>query len=1050
MKSPSHAPAPRFPLASRGGNRGFALIVTLSLMILLTVIAVGLLSLSSISLRSSSISSATAIARTNARMALLMAIGELQKQNGRDQSVTARADLLDEKSPNPSWTGVWKLNTASPATTPTPAWLVSGANPNPATALTDANSVTLYKPLAAATGKKELRAPLVSVKKDFVDGGYAWWVGDEGTKARVDLKSATTTASVSDRLTKSQTPQTPGLGNLGSEFTDAAFGVSGLVNKSLLISPETIGIAAGNRDVPKQYFDDITTGGFGLPVNAKLGGMKADLSLVFDRSQQSQPFVGAFLGATPAALTLASAATFDFNVTDKSRFYLSDELVNNVVQGVGPNWGTLFNYSRLWTSASSGTIPMVASNPRVDSNLRQATWLPYMRANAGTQYNQDIQHTNSSVAPVISVVQFGLLMGAKAGPSKATTNTKRYQPQLLIKPVIGLWNPYNVAISAMSYQLDWAICPYFRLDFDKPGSNGLFPGNSGNVTEMWLRDYWKYGDSAIPTPTDPGGGRWMRLKTDAVDFQPGEFRLFSVSANPAISSDFNLLVPTLDPKGAFTIDIIRSEDKPGSTLPEDKKGQPLLIDEGSWGWFGDVYLQDTHVDGAAKSYGVGTVQHFKDQGKQIDLDAAVTWLSLKVKTSTDEINLNRYTNLWNGGRDDKAMKPYIPEPLITARNRLTTSGASGKIPHRIEDLASGNPGAVGTWRFYTRNSLEMDDPGQGSRGWIDSNPVTLSSNLKLDGSRSTSAGREGWNAVAQLIPGAHRTGAIAGDVGDGFGGNRGLVAEGGFSSNAIPQGVPTPGRWQGFGGPGSTAATGFTHVIAYDVPRSPLVSIGQFQHAQLSRYNYEPGFVVGNSYANPRIPLNAVSKQDFAGITGFKIVDTAHQVNSRLWDSAFFSTLGLDYLGKNSGKFDDAFDFKDLSLGTKTLPNPRMTFSPLNGDTSIDKIIADAGTLAPRAIAARIGVNGAFNVNSTSVGAWKALLSSMATLELPSINPKTGAVSWQNPNGVRFNRFGNTISPDAFKGGSRDAAFWQGWRELSAKDLDDLAKEIVVQIRERG
>ncbi|MEO5715306.1 MAG: hypothetical protein ABIT37_17645, partial [Luteolibacter sp.] len=42
------------------------------------------------------------------------------------------------------------------------------------------------------------------------------------------------------------------------------------------------------------------------------------------------------------------------------------------------------------------------------------------------------------------------------------------------------------------------------------------------------------------------------------------------------------------------------------------------------------------------------------------------------------------------------------------------------------------------------------------------------------------------------------------------------------------------------------------------------------------------------------------------------------------------------------------------------------------------------------------------------------------------------------------------ISPDAFKGGSRDAAFWQGWRELSAKDLDDLAKEIVVQIRERG
>ncbi|MEY3896910.1 MAG: hypothetical protein RLZZ214_2431, partial [Verrucomicrobiota bacterium] len=664
-------------------------------------------------------------------------------------------------------------------------------------------------------------------------------------------------------------------------------------------------------------------------------------------------------------------------------------------------------------------------------------------------YNQDLQHTNSAVAPVISVIQFGLMMGAKPAASRAN-GTKRYQPQLLIKPVIGLWNPYNVAIAPIAYQLDWAIAPYFRLDFDKPNAGGVFPGNSGNVTEMWLRDYWKIGDSGLPTPTDPGGGRWMRLKTDAVDFQPGEFRLFSAAANSSVSNDFNQLVPTLDLKGAFTLDIIRSEDKPGSILPEDKKGQPLLIDEGSWGWFGDVYLQDTHVDGTTKSYGVGTVQHFLNQGKQIDLDAAVTWLSLKAKAATEDINLNRYTNLWNGGRNDKASKPYLPEPLISARTRLTMSGASGKMPHRIETLASGNPGAVGTWRFYTRNSLEIDDPGQGARGWIDSNPVTLSSNMKLDGSRSVSATREGWNAVAHLIPGAHRTGAIAGDVGDGFGGNRGLVAEGGFSSNAIPQGVPTPGRWQGYGGPGSKNATGFTHVIAYDVPRSPLVSVGQFQHAQLSRYNFEPGFVVGNSYANPRVPLNAVSKKDFADITGFKIVDTSHQVNSRLWDSVFFSTLGLDYLGKTSGKFDDAFDFKGLSLGSKTLPNPRMAFFPRSGDTSIDKVIADAGTLAPQAIAARIGVKGAFNVNSTSVGAWKAFLSSMANSELPSIDPKSGAVSWQNPNGIRFNRFGSTISPQAYKGGGLEAAFWQGWREPSAKDLDDLAKEIVVQIRERG
>lgn len=53
-------------------QRGFALIVTLSLMILLTVIAVGLLTLSSISLRSTTQGEAGAIARANARLALML------------------------------------------------------------------------------------------------------------------------------------------------------------------------------------------------------------------------------------------------------------------------------------------------------------------------------------------------------------------------------------------------------------------------------------------------------------------------------------------------------------------------------------------------------------------------------------------------------------------------------------------------------------------------------------------------------------------------------------------------------------------------------------------------------------------------------------------------------------------------------------------------------------------------------------------------------------------------------------------------------------------
>ena len=59
--------------------------ISLSLMVLLTVLAVGLLSLSTISLRAGSHGDAMAVAKANARMSLALAIGELQKLSGPDQ-----------------------------------------------------------------------------------------------------------------------------------------------------------------------------------------------------------------------------------------------------------------------------------------------------------------------------------------------------------------------------------------------------------------------------------------------------------------------------------------------------------------------------------------------------------------------------------------------------------------------------------------------------------------------------------------------------------------------------------------------------------------------------------------------------------------------------------------------------------------------------------------------------------------------------------------------------------------------------------------------------
>ena len=102
-------PKTRMKLPFKGRRpRAFALVITLALMVLLTLIVVGLLSLSSVALRTSTQGEAMATARANARLALMLALGELQRSAGPDQRVTARADILDDKIANPKITGVWE------------------------------------------------------------------------------------------------------------------------------------------------------------------------------------------------------------------------------------------------------------------------------------------------------------------------------------------------------------------------------------------------------------------------------------------------------------------------------------------------------------------------------------------------------------------------------------------------------------------------------------------------------------------------------------------------------------------------------------------------------------------------------------------------------------------------------------------------------------------------------------------------------------------------------------------------------------------------------
>ncbi len=471
------------------------------------------------------------------------------------------------------------------------------------------------------------------------------------------------------------------------------------------------------------------------------------------------------------------------------------------------------------------------------------------------------------------------------------------------------------------------------------------------------------------------------MQTPVVDFEPGEFRIFSSTTVDDLSG-VNTIRPGWNETGAIKIQLLETQQ-------ENNNEKEIKVPEDHVGWFGDVFLQDSHHSDTEKKF------------PGLSAKSAMTWFTLKDTSGADDAVIIRQTNLWNGGavgeqvhqsNNSSTGKPFVPERIVSGFFGTGTT----KPTHSMKQLSDGDDVApIGSWAFYLRNSSEIEDPGSGQtlRGWADTNPRTLVGSPRFDGLDASGSTLKGWNFSSQYMGGRLPQGGggplAYGEAGDGAGGYRGLVAEAGIG-NHEPQMEFTDGRFRGYGGPSNTAG-GQTHVILFDVPRTPPVSIGQLQHAHISRYNYEPGFAIGTSYANTRIPLDKRVAEDFMGVTGMNLYDVAYEVNEGLWDDFFFSTLGIDYKDTGSSpptSFDDVF-----GGGIVTLPNPRMVYRPSGEAESIDALITDNGARAAEAVAARMFVKGAFNVNSTSVAAWRALLSSMGASELPVLNLSDGTSS---------------------------------------------------------
>lgn len=180
------------------GQRGFVLLLVILVLAALGALATALAVVSRQQSQTDRQREAQVMARQHARVALRLALAQLQRVAGPDDRATAVAGDQLASEASRYWTGVW--GTADRSETPM-CWLVSGGeNTDRSPPLSDAHSMASLMTVTDA-GDGAIRAPILATAvSGKVMGGCAWWIGDEGVKASIASNAGAAPLDESGRL----------------------------------------------------------------------------------------------------------------------------------------------------------------------------------------------------------------------------------------------------------------------------------------------------------------------------------------------------------------------------------------------------------------------------------------------------------------------------------------------------------------------------------------------------------------------------------------------------------------------------------------------------------------------------------------------------------------------------------------------------------------------------------------------------------------------------------------------------------------------------------
>lgn len=1001
---------------------GFALIACLTTMSLTVILTIALLGLARNSLRSRAMDAAQATAQANARLAIQVALANLQRQAGPDQRVTAAADLLGESN-NSQWTGVWSATFNDDPSRPMVAghgqtrrdvphyldlrvtdpalangawrrqqfrgWLVSGANPQPSASETSSEAIELVGPGTVggmAAAKERVTAPYVEVRSESRrSGGYAWWVGDESLKARIDLSSPDANREPSLQnpgnggLSRLAGAPTPGVRDVQTPDGSKPFGgLSSLdaPTRAKLVNLSTVGMALA-QPAAQNGFHHLTTHSKGLLVDVVAGSLKKDFTAFLERPNGA-PTISGVSGTGLAANTPI--------------------LPSVSYRRSGPTYAQLKNWYDLRKQLQGGPA---------DARLDTPIFVPTRTGiTAQTHYNlsaplPDVTRSSQPVQPVLT--DFRLAFDFSHDPNPARANGRGIRAHLY--PRVTLWNPYNVALRGQTYFVGTPLPPTYGLriggqelvNLNGPTSE-MFPGVAPRDTNKHMIYFMLApvdlapGEAVVFSPDVVASGG-ARLAGNSVEYLPGNISANVLSATvPSGTNNFHLL------SNFRVADGVNLNSRPnyhfaGGVNQGFDNGPTLMLKRLRTGASGASLAT---LNGSSAE----TLQLIHCGGN----GSRVSWYwhlfgdaTLPVNGGTGfesyANNPNRYPpRLWAV----QTRMRWFDESDEEASVGITHNGAQRPFWYNNPLLAN----------FNVRAPMAFRDPLHFYFGWSTAPGTFINpwSTPRLNDTRMSLPFR---NGKAYGSP---------------------------FSA---PNEVPGP-------------------FALFEVPRPevPIFSLASFQHAQLGYQTWHPSYIVGHSHAEPRSDRNSSTNAVFrllgmeawdsnfsrsnerpgvwAGLvqdlqSEILIHDITFGVNQQLWDRFFLSTMPYSNGSVSWNPDRDPLpnpNHRPLSPSLDTADKARLT-----GENSFDHA------------AAFLVNHGAFNVNSTSVEAWRAMLSSLNDLPRPVLQGEP-----------LVDTFSRLLVPltDQQPQSRKSAGAWSGARRLNTAEIDSLARTMVVVVRERG